>query len=75
MSKLDDKFLAAIEEIKTCFVVAQAMAKNSFSISEENKRLKEEIVQLKTQMLGGSENDSCAIEGIDERVWPKVKDE
>ncbi len=29
----------------------------------ENKGLKEQIIQLKTQVLGGSENDSCFIEG------------
>lgn len=46
MSKLDDKFIAAIEEIKTCFVVAQAMAKNSFKISEENTRLREALKKV-----------------------------
>lgn len=73
MSKLDDKFAAAIEEIKNCFVVAQGMAKNCFSVGEknevlreENKRLREEIIQLKTQVIGGSENDSIINEAIDE---------
>ena len=39
MSKLDDKFNAGLEEIKTCFVVAQAMAKNSFKIGLERDGL------------------------------------
>jgi len=40
----------------------------------ENKRLKEEIIMLKTQLLGGSENDSCAIEGMDEAQALKDED-
>ena len=39
MSKLDDKFNDGLEEIKTCFVVAQAMAKNSFKISQQRDNL------------------------------------
>lgn len=42
MSEFDEKFNRLIEEIKGMFVVAQAMAKNSFQVSLENERLKEE---------------------------------
>lgn len=47
MSELEEKFDKAIKEIKSCFVVAQAMAKNSFSVSEENIKLKAENERLK----------------------------
>jgi len=54
MSKLDDKFVSAIEEIKECFVVAQAMAKNSFKtgllnddLRAENKRLKDGLCSVR----------------------------
>ena len=39
MSKLDDKFNKAIGEAESCFVVAQAMAKNSFKIGLERDDL------------------------------------
>lgn len=39
MSNLDDKFLTALEEIKECFVVAQAMAKSSIKIGLERDDL------------------------------------
>lgn len=44
----------------------ERMAKQIDEQNKEIDRLKEEIVQLKTQTSGGSENDSCAIEGMDE---------
>ena len=47
MSNLDDKFNAGLEEIKTCFVVAQAMAKNSFKIGLERDGLREELADYK----------------------------
>lgn len=43
-----------------------ALANEICALEIENERLRDEIVQLKTQMLGGSENDTCFIEGIDE---------
>jgi hypothetical protein len=42
-------------------------------LTEENARLKKQIIELKTQLLGGSENDSCAIEGMDEAQAMKDK--
>lgn len=47
MSELDDKFNKAVEDIKSYFVVAQAMAKNSFKISEERDGLRAENERLK----------------------------
>lgn len=42
-------------------------------LQPEIERLEKEIIQLKTQILGGSENDSCAIEGMDEAQALKDK--
>ena len=56
-------FEATIEQMRAD--LNQTMTVNE-GFETENKRLKEEIIQLKTQALGGSENDRCAIEEMDE---------
>ncbi|KKK88927.1 hypothetical protein LCGC14_2738240 [marine sediment metagenome] len=60
MSKLDDKFNVAIEEIKECFVVAQAMAKNSFKIGLQRDDLLAACELTKKRLLThGSWDDNC----------------
>ena len=44
---LDEKFDEAIGKAKSCFVVAQAMAKNEFAVVEENTKLQAENKNLK----------------------------
>jgi hypothetical protein len=51
MSKLDDKFNNAVEEIKDAFTVAQAMAKSSFSVSDENDALRKENKTLMEDLI------------------------
>lgn len=46
--------------------IGQAMFRGYNKAKAEIEQLKREIVQLKTQLIGGSENDSCMIEGMDE---------
>ena len=43
MSEMIDKFYKAIDDIKNMFTAAQAMAENSFKVSEENTRLREAL--------------------------------
>ena len=46
MSEMIDKFYKAIDDIKNMFTVAQAMAENSFKVSEENTRLREALERI-----------------------------
>lgn len=51
MSEMIDRFYKAIEDIKNMFTVAQAMAENSFKVSEENTRLREALEKLKNEFI------------------------
>ncbi len=58
MSKLDDKFNQAIEDTKECFVVAQAMAKNSFKIGLERDDLLAVCKDVADMCLGEPMNET-----------------
>ena len=47
MSNVDEKFAAAVEKIKECFLVSQGMAKSSFKTGERNDKLQAENKRLK----------------------------
>jgi len=65
-----DKQAAENEKLREALAhydqVIRGLDETNEMLQAEIEGLKAEIVELKTQMLGGSENDSCAIEGMDE---------
>lgn len=70
MSELDDKFLAATEEIKECFVVAQVIAKNSFKIGLQRDALLEACKEASKRRHDGACQGNCLGGKCD--CWLKV---